>query len=271
MTQSSENLPTLTIPAIENKCLTTPKDFLIKMQHEQTIGEIAKSNNALFPFIGAMFIKLNILAGIKQNITEQDMTDIKNLVFIYFKGLSLVEIYKAFELERYGMYDNKTDHFQLFNSTYVSEILKKYQKWKQQKKIELNITKESKPLLPEMSEVQRKKIHYDSLCATYERIKENGYDEMAWLIYPYIEKKLTLTPEEKKDIYKQEEVKYLNALRNSDKKSDRYEFRTFPKHEQTGRYNSVVQTQCKIRMVIEYVKPHLATLEAFLQAIGYKE
>lgn len=268
---SKENSPTLTIPDLENKCLTTPKDFLIKSQSELTIRDLSKTSNALFPFIGAMFIKLNTLAGIKQNITEQDMTDIKNLVFMYFKGLSVVEIYKAFELERFGLYDNKTDHFQLFNATYVSEVLKKYQKWKQDKKIEWNITKESVPLLPEMSDVQKKKIHYDSLCATYERLKNDGYDEMAWLVYPYIKNKLTLTSEQRKNIYKQEEVKYINELKQNGSKSDYQKAIGFPKHEQTGRYNSAVQTQCQIRMVIEFVKPHLATLETFLKAIGYEE
>ena len=255
---------------LESRCLTTPKEFLIKMQYEPTISQLSKQPS-LFTFIGAMFIKINTLAGIKHNITEQDMADIKNLVFLYFKGLSLADIYKAFELERYGMYSEKTDHFQLFNSEYVSKVLHKYQKWKQEKKIELNITKNSVALLPEMSEVQKKKIHYDSLCATYDRIKSDGYDEMAWLVYPYIKNKLTLTAEERRNIYKQEEVKYINGLKQSGSKSDYQKAIGFPKHEQTGRYDSAVQTQCQIRMVLEFIEPHLATLETFLKAIGYEE
>ncbi len=266
---SNVNKPALMIPDLESRCLTTPKEFLIKMQNEPTISQLSKQPS-LFTFIGAMFIKLNTLAGIKHNITEQDMADIKNLVFIYFKGLSLADIYKAFELERFGMYDNKTDHFQLFNSVYVSEVLKKYQKWKQSKKIELNITKESVPLFPEMSEVQKKKIAYDSLCATYDRIKKDGFDEMAWLIYDRIKNKITLSAEERKNIYKQEEVRYINELKQSGSKSDYQKAIGFPKHAQTGRYDSAVQTQCKIRMVLEFVKPHLATLETFLNAIGYE-
>lgn len=262
--------PALTIPEIENKCLTSVKDFLIKVQSEPTIGQLSNHPN-LFLFIGSLLIKINTMAGIKHSITDLDMADIKNLIFMYFKALSLADIYKAFELERFGMYDNKTDHFQLFNSEYVSQILKKYQKWKQIKKVELNITKESVPILPEISEVQKKKIHYDSLCATYERIRNDGYDEMAWLLYDKIKNKINLSAAERKNIYKQEEVKYINELKQSGNKSNYHKAIGFPKYEQTKSYNPAIQTRCKIRMVLEFVAPHLASLETFLKAIGYEE
>lgn len=55
-----------------------------------------------------------------------------------FSTLTIEEIYKAFELERFGSYETKTEHYQLFNAVYVSDILKKYCEWKTNQKIELN-------------------------------------------------------------------------------------------------------------------------------------
>lgn len=221
--------------------------------------------------IGNTITSISILAGIKSAIDDLNKADIVDMLFNTFSDLSLEEIYFAFKNERYGNYEQKTKHFDLMNADYISEILKKYRIWKRTKKIEHNISKESQLKLPEISEVKKKKDHYDSLCATYERIKERGYDEMAWLIYPYIKNKLTLTIQQKKDIYKQEEVKYINELKSTGIKSDYHKAIGFPKHEQTGRYNPAITTQCQIRMVIEFVKPHLATLETFLKAIGYEE
>ena len=258
------------ISEIQNRCLTSSVEFLKKSQHYPSIKQ-SRNNEGFLTLVGNVISAVSILAGIKSPIDDLNKADIVDMLFSSFSDFSIEDIYFAFKNERYGAYNDKTKHFDLMNADYISEILKKYRVWKRIKKVEHNISSNSVALLPEMSDVQKKKIHYDSLCATYERIKNDGYDEMAWLVFPYIKNKITLTIEEKKAIYKQEEVKYLNALKQSDKKSDRYEFKTFPKHEQTGRYNSAVQTQCQIRMVIEFVKPHLATLETFLKAIGYEE
>jgi hypothetical protein len=38
--------------------------------------------------------------------------------------LTIEEIYKAFELERYGSYELKTDHYGLFNAEYVAAVIK---------------------------------------------------------------------------------------------------------------------------------------------------
>lgn len=260
----------LTLTEIENKCISSNVEFLKKAQYYDTIFK-RRNEEGFFQLLGITLSKIAALGGINTGMDSLIKSDIANMLFTSFNELSIDEIYFAFQKERYGEYEERTKHFNLFNTEYVSEVLKKYIVWKRSKRIEHNITKESVPLLPEMSEVQKKKIAYDSLCATYDRIKNDGFDEMAWLIYDRIKNKITLSAEERKNIYKQEEVKYINELKTSGDKSDYQKAIGFSKHEQTGRYNSAVQTQCKNRMVLEFVAPHLATLETFLKAIGYED
>lgn len=221
--------------------------------------------------IGAVLTKIASLGGINSEIDDLTRTDITIMLFSKFKTLSIDEIYFAFQIERYGEYEQKTNHYNLFNAVYVSDVLKKYIEWKKNKKKEHNITPDSKTLLPEISQTQKEQIHYESIKTTYERLKHHGYDDMAWLLYPYIEGKITLSKEEKKKIYKQEEKRYLEELKRSSNKNDRQKFKVYPKHEQTGRYDSVIQTKCKNRAFIDYTKDHLQTLEIFLKRIGYEK
>lgn len=235
------------------------------MQIKDRINE-----GGVMTLIGATLTKIASLGGITNEMDSLTRQDIVTMLFSSFKTLSIDEIYFAFQKERYGEYDNKTSHYNLFNADYVSEVLKKYKNWKKDKKSEYNITPDSQILLPEINQSQKDQIHYESLKKTYEQIKATGYDDMAWLIYPYIEGKITLTKEDKQKIYRQEEKKYLEELRTSFNKSDRARFKSYPKQEQTGRYDSAIQSRCKTRAVVDYVKDHLATLETFLTAIGYK-
>lgn len=81
--------------------------------------------------LGLMFTKIANLAGLKSQIDDINKQDIRKMILSTFNGLTLPEIYKAFELERYGEYDNKTSHYDLFNAEYVATVLHKYKKWKQ--------------------------------------------------------------------------------------------------------------------------------------------
>lgn len=243
-------------------------EFLKKSQHYEPLKN-RREEDGIMTLIGITLTKIASLAGITNEIDALTRTDIVTMLFSSFKTLSIDEIYFAFQKERYGEYEVKTSHYNLFNADYVSNVLKKFIEWKKSKKTEHNITMESKALLPEISQTQKEKIHYESLQMAYENLKTTGHDDMAWLLYPYVDKKTSLTKEEKKRIYKQEEEKYLKELKTNPEKSIRVKYKTYPKHEQTGRYNSVIQTRCKVRTVIDYIRPHLASFDDFLNALGY--
>lgn len=83
--------------------------------------------------------KINTLSGCKGLIEEVMKTDISDMIKSRFKHLTLDEIDYAFKLERHREYDKKTEHYNLFDSNYVAEILSKYEKWKATKRRENNL------------------------------------------------------------------------------------------------------------------------------------
>lgn len=86
--------------------------------------------NKASELLGAILQQASTLTGIKDGIRNEIKQDIKDLIFSRFKELSLQEVYQSFKFERQLVYDKKTDHFQLFSTEYVAEILKKYTEWK---------------------------------------------------------------------------------------------------------------------------------------------
>ena len=79
--------------------------------------------------LGAIITQHALLVGIQGRISPLQKEDILRLVASQFAHLSLEEIYKALQLERYGAYGEHTQHYQLVNATYLSQILAKYQDW----------------------------------------------------------------------------------------------------------------------------------------------
>lgn len=79
--------------------------------------------------LGAIITQHALLVGIQGRISPLQKEDILRLAASQFAYLSLEEIYKALQLERYGAYGEHTQHYQLVNATYLSQILAKYQDW----------------------------------------------------------------------------------------------------------------------------------------------
>jgi hypothetical protein len=127
----------------DREFLSTPKQ-MIKDAPIETLRSI----------LPLLMTRICVLSGIKEEIDNLNAQDISKMILSRYKTLSVFEINKAFELERYSAYDRKTDHFQLFNAEYVGEILKKYQNWKKRQYREQNIpmpdqlVKEAKKELP---------------------------------------------------------------------------------------------------------------------------
>lgn len=79
--------------------------------------------------IGAIIAQHAALIGFKGEIDPLNKSDISGMILSRFSSLSLEELYKAFQMERYGEFDTRTEHYQLINAPYVCEILKKYKDW----------------------------------------------------------------------------------------------------------------------------------------------
>lgn len=114
---------------IEN-CKLSPVAFI-----ESNKGDLRalKTNQVQLSAFGLIIAKISLLGGFKTELDNLTRSDILELISLKFKELSLDEVYYAFQLERFGMLENQTEHFQLFNAVYVSKVLTKYKKWKAEK------------------------------------------------------------------------------------------------------------------------------------------
>jgi hypothetical protein len=152
---------------IEEKSNVSPVLFLKSNFENKKIRERATDPD-LKMIIGTMLIKICTLSGIKNEIDSLTAQDIVKMILSTYSDLTIEEIHKAFELERYGSYEDKTEHFQLFNSDYISKILKKYKNWKQKTKSLHNIEFNSKNQLPELTESQKETILINGVNRVYQ-------------------------------------------------------------------------------------------------------
>jgi len=160
-----------TIALIEEKCNLTPVQFL-KSNLDNTKIRYRTTEPDIKMVIGLMIIKIGTLSGMKNQIDSLIAQDILKMIFSQYKELTIEEIYKAFELERYGAYEDKTEHFQLIDADYVAKILKKYKIWKQNIKMQHNITADTLKL-EAMTESQKETIIQNGVNRFYEEYKKN--------------------------------------------------------------------------------------------------
>lgn len=189
------------VQQIESNCELLKIEFLKSTYGFVKIKEISKEPE-FKNLLGAVLVKISILAGIKGEIDDFTKQDISKMILTAFKELSFEELHKAFEMERYGQYDDKTEHFQLFDSNYISQVLKKYKNWKVREKNELNL---SIPRLEhKTSEFEKSEIRENLLRCIFNEIAETGFSSDAWHIYPELEPKINPTTDYKKKLYKEQ-------------------------------------------------------------------
>ena len=160
---------------IEQVCKLPNKSFFDVVHEAKKLRDF--QNDQYFKgHLAPVLVKISALAGIKTEIDSFTKKDIMNMLFSRFKQLSTADIWKAFELERYFVYDEITDHFQLFNSTYIAKVLDKYLIWKRNEQISISYTPpiDENNLLPEMTESNKKEIMTNAIIKYFEYFKENG-------------------------------------------------------------------------------------------------
>lgn len=151
------------------------KSFLQKSYDFKKISALKNEPNFVF-LIAGWVAQTSTLMQIKNPIDQFVKQDIVNMLTGYWSILSFEELIKAFELERFGAYKEKTEHYQLFDCNYISQVLKKYQAWKRENKIELNISKEKETQSIDKDEIQ--KIMIEAVNNKYnEYLLENTISE----------------------------------------------------------------------------------------------
>ncbi|WP_430611544.1 hypothetical protein [Flavobacterium sp. JP2137] len=144
-----------------------------------TIRERLQDDDGLTILINQALTKSIGLSGMKEKTDQLMLDEIIKMLFTVYDHLTPDEIYKAFELERMRMYETKTEHFQLFDTGYAAEILKKYLDWKIDIKTKYNITKsnsipENTLLLSETSDSEKKKIMDQAITRCFDEFNKQG-------------------------------------------------------------------------------------------------
>ncbi len=254
--QEEVNYPQVVLDTIENieeSCKVTPVVFL--KTSKASIFKTEK-NEEFFCSLGLMFTKVANLSGLKGEISDINKQDIEDLILDFNQALSLDEIYFAFKLERYNQYEEKTKHYEMFGAEYVSEVLKKYKKWKQKTKVQFNIQIISE--LPEKKELtvdEKKSIVEKGVERMFEDYKATKDVPFGCVyIYDFLIKKgelKTPTNPSRKQI-KRKARSNVNQF-NKNKKAHSIFSAVFHK----GNINKQIEDECKRLALIEYFEEKL--------------
>ena len=159
---------------IEIVCDLSPISFLKKSLTLKKIRERKSEPNFKFLF-AVLWSKVCTLGGIKNEIDPFMVEDINRMIYSIYSDLTIEEVYKAFELERHGAYDQKTEHFQLFSAEYVSAILKKYKSWKSITRMQHNISiEQTKTEVTELTEKDKKEIMDKAIIRSFDEYLVNS-------------------------------------------------------------------------------------------------
>ena len=146
--------------------------FIKDAKSQIRIMDVADKAQLKNAFIATLTITHN-LSGIKEPLTDELKADIKEMVLMRFRYLSLDEICYAFKLERYGAHEKRTEHYQLFNAVYVADVLNKYKLWKQKKIVLHNLNQDNSKESITSTEQNELAILNGSKLA-WQEIKETG-------------------------------------------------------------------------------------------------
>ena len=125
--------------------------------------------------IGAIIVQHAGLIGIKGQIDFAQKEDIVNLILTRFFTLSIEEIYKAFQMERYGEFDTRTEHYQLINAPYICEILEKYKEWLRNTRQTHHLSNSlPSPKEEELSKEEKEAKFIANIQHFYNDFKQNG-------------------------------------------------------------------------------------------------
>ena len=178
----------------ERQSLTTV-EFLKDISNQVKIRDISEED--FTHHLIKTIVLINSLSGIKDPMDNVVKQDIKEMILMRFKALSFDEISYAFKKERYGDLTPRTEHFQLFDAKYVSEVLDKFVKWKKDKIIQHNLNNKI-PETVETSDQEKEFIMTEAVDRIKKEVQQNGsITSMCVHVYDYLYKKGLLPPHTK--------------------------------------------------------------------------
>jgi hypothetical protein len=203
------------IESIENKCELPTKVFLEDNYSSDKV-RVLKGSQIYSESVSMLLIKLITLSGIKSEVDELNSKDIFGYISKACADLTLADIYKAFELERYSVYNEKTQHFGLFNTEYFGTVIKKYREWRISEMKRLNISPPKKELTVTAADLEKTRDEFLKIIFDEITVRDISYE--AYHLYKDLEFKINATVEDKRLIYKEQlriyEVEEKSFIRN---------------------------------------------------------
>ena len=146
--------------------------FVKDIKNQNRISEV-KNEEGFFQQFSILMNKIAILQSVKENISDINKKDIVEMILLNFYYLTMDEINYAFKLERYGVFESKTEHYQNFNADYISNVLLKYKNWKVNK-IRSNNIKMNAEKRKIISESEQERIMIDAIDRVKKEVKDTG-------------------------------------------------------------------------------------------------
>lgn len=170
-------------------------DFIKDTLNQVRIREIKntfEAKKAIIVWIHAT----SYACGIKEQIHEVIEDDLVECILSRFKSLSVDELYYAFKLERYGVYEHKTDHYQSFNAVYVSTVLKKYIEYKKNTRVKHNLPIAKTQDMPQLTQQEKDDLTYTGVINCFDKYVQDEYiiNGYVW-VYDHLQELKILNPE----------------------------------------------------------------------------
>lgn len=238
---------------VQNQALKI--DEVIKTSFYKIKFKECQENELVMNFLLDELIKHYEFLGFKGEIQENNLLDLINCLKIHALLLTLHEIKLVFEMERYGLFDTKTEHFQLFNAIYISDLFKKYKEFKRNRMIEKNISFPKKEVL----QIEDKSYQDDYFKIVFDEIQNNGYSDKVAQKWNKFKDKVKLNPKEAHELYEKELVKFTSEILKKSKGKTEYskekqEFKRVKIIVEKGEPLIEVQNICRNIIISEYLK-----------------
>lgn len=209
-------------------------DLIVYDESRQSLGEVAfiksvvkhkkirniSDSYTISKEISHWITQTTNLLGIKDAVPTHNKTEITELILSVFKNLSFDELYYAFKMERFGVLGEKTQHYQLFDASYVSDILNKYKNWRIEVRRKHNLSIAKPKEENGISEQEKLSIVSKGILNLFEHFKEHG-DIPPGNLYVYEvlyeDGFLPTDPETKRQVY--EEAKQVLEFELQNKKA----------------------------------------------------
>lgn len=239
----------------QEKTNLSPISFVNDLKNQTKIRSLDANSKEFKNQLGLLFAKINNLIGIKQEIEIFNKKDIKEMILMRFKSLSLEEVDYAFKLERYGTFGKRIDHFQLFNAEYVGKVLERYLEWKvfQMKNVVKKVIDKEK-----LSEQELQKKNKEVLLRF---INEYEYtrkvEDFQFYIYDILDNiGLMPTDVEYKNQIKKEAILILEKEYSNRKANSKDEFKRFQRELEQVKLGKggAVKKKCKVLVIDEFFK-----------------